>query len=481
MDKKSTHSIDKIKEWEPMREPIYNYVYYNEELEEKIIDTEYVQRLRRIYQLPSARFVYPGGGHSRFLHSQGVMQLAGNFTKKLLATERGINLKRKNCITQAARIVGLLHDVGHGPFSHTFDEAVISESETLRKKRITSHEDISKLIIKKSKIKDTLSDWCLNKLVIDLFSGEEELGYPLRPISRVFRRWLFTADVLDFLARDAYFCGIKEWGIDVERIIHWTKIYKDGLASEERVLPSITGYLLNRFQMFESVYFHRTARAIDCLIRDIFRKVSLPLGLTECVERCADGDFTSFLELDDHSIFGMILKCKPKTADIQEAQRLAKSILTHNIPIRQLDEFAPSYGSPDASILGEFEKKFYVKGELQLRNLLDEVQQQFLSELKSMRIPINNAHVYFDFTNVRYLSDHPLAWTKELPIYNRRTEEISLRPILEDFLAEHAFRPKKIRVYANKPFEEKYGGRIKKAGILFKAVSKLAETNGAVF
>lgn len=477
MSKKCKYSTDEIKNWEPMREPIYNYIYYNEELEKKIIDTEYVQRLRRIYQLPSARFVYPGASHSRFLHSLGTMHLAGEFTEKLLDKEDRINPNEKRRLKQAARIAGLLHDVGHGPFSHTFDEAVISESKTLQTKGIRSHEDISRLIMEKSEIKEILSEWGLDKLVRDLFLGEEELEYPLRSISRVFRGWLFTADVLDFLPRDAYFCGIKEWGVDVERIINWTRIFKDGVASEERVLPSITGYLLNRFQMFECVYFHRTARAIDCLMKDVFRRVSSPLGLIRRVKKCAVGDFADFLKLDEHSIFNMILECKRRTADIQEAQRLTKSILTHNIPIRQLDEFAPPFGShPYVNILGEFEKKYTVQSKL-----LDVVRQRFLSELRSAGIPTDNVHVYPDFTNVKYLSAHPLAWTRELPIYDRRTEKISFRSILTEFLDVHAFSPKKIRIYADKPFEEQYGKRVKKENILLKAVTALAETSGVVF
>lgn len=473
---KKRKRINEIKNWEPIREPIYNYIYYNEELEEKIIDTEYVQRLRRLFQLPSSRFVYPGASHSRFLHSLGTMYLAGEFTGKLLDKEDRIARDQKDYIIEGARITGLLHDTGHGPFSHTFDEAVISESKVLQSKGIGSHEDISKLIMEKTEIRDILSDWGLDKLVIDLFSGGENLKYPLRSISRVFREWLFTADVLDFLRRDAHFCGIKEWGVDVERIIHWAKIYKGGLASEKRVLPSITAYLLNRFQMFESVYFHRTARAIDCLMRDIFRRVSSPLGLIERVEKCTGGDFEAFLELDDHSIFDMILKCETTDKNIQEAQELVKRILTRKIPIRQLgDEFAPPSRSIEASILDELERRYIVRGKL-----LEAVNQRFLSELRSMGITTKNIHMYSDFTDVRYLSDYPLTWVGDLPIYDRRTEKVSLQPIINEFLRDHAFSPKKIRIYADEWFTEKYGERIKEANILPKVLAGLAKTRRPV-
>lgn len=469
--------IAKIKNWEPMREPIYNYIYYNEELEEKIIDTRYVQRLRQLFQLPSSRFVYPGACHSRFLHSLGVMHLAGVLTETLLGKEDTIDRDQKDYIKEGARITGLLHDTGHGPFSHTFDEAIISESKVLQSKGIKSHEDISKLIMEKTEIKDILSDWGLDKLVMDLFSGGEKLEYPLRSISCIFRNWLFTADVLDFLRRDAYFCGIKEWGVDVERIVHWVELYKEGgLASEKRALPSLTAYLLNRFQMFESVYFHRTARAIDCLIRDIFRKVSLPLGLIERVEKCADGDFGAFLELNDNSIFEMILKCKTTNKQIQEAQGLVKSILTRKIPIRQLgDDYAPPSRSIESNILDELERKYTVGDKLR-----EAIKQQFLSRLRSIGIPTKKIHMYCDFTDVRYLSNYPLTWVGDLPIYDRRTKKVSLQPIINEFLRNHAFSPKKIRVYADEWFAEKYGERIKKENILPIVLAELAETRRPV-
>jgi len=466
--------VSLIRLWEPMRDPVYNYIYYNEELEEKIIDTTYIQRLRQLYQLPTARFVYPGANHSRFLHSLGVMELAGKFATSLLQ-EVELDKEEKAILIESARVVGLLHDCGHGPFSHTFDEAVISEEKSLKKKGIRSHEDISRIIIEKSELKDILSSWGLDKIVRDIFIGSEHLHLLEKSISRIFRKWIFTADVLDFLVRDAYFCGIKEWGVDSERIIRWTIPYKGALASEKRLLPSISTFLLSRFHMFEYVYFHRTSRAIDCLVNEILQKASAPLGIIERVEKCAEGDFASFLELTDDSILNMILQHQSSEKEIQEARKLVKCVRTRDIPIRSVDEFSPIYKTTNGLILDTLERKYPKK-----EKLSKEVKKAFLLEVEKKRFD-EPALIYVDYTDFRYLSDYPLSWTGSLPIYDRHTNEVRLKPVVNEFLSQYAVSPKKIRVYTDKKFDEKYGGSIRKHKVLQKVLAQTAETKMPVY
>jgi HD superfamily phosphohydrolase len=463
-----------------MRDPVYNYIYYNEELEEEIIDTVYIQRLRQLYQLPTARFVYPGANHSRFLHSIGVMELAGRMATELL---KDIDMQKEGraVLIESARIVGLLHDCGHGPFSHTFDGAVISEEKSLIKKGIRSHEDISSLIIEKSKIKDILQPWGIDKIVKDLFSAKEELPLREKSVSRIFRRWVFTADVLDFLVRDAYFCGVKEYGVDVERITRWIRPYKGAIACEKRLLPSIFNYLLTRFYMFDNVYFHRTSRAIDCLTSEIFQKAATTLEIVDRVERCSSGDFKGFLELTDYSIFDMILHYdKQKDKRLEEAQNLVKAVLTREIPIRELDAFSPVYGSTEAAILDNLERKYTKRGKLLLREMHQEVRNAFQSKLRKKGYK-DHTPVYVDYTDFRYLSDYPLTFTGELPIYDRRTGKTEMQPVINEFLKQHAVSPKKIRVYTSKNFEKKHGGKIRKRKILVETLGELVETREPVY
>lgn len=476
---KREHPFSKIKLWEPMRDPIYNYIYYNEELEEKIIDTRFIQRLRQLYQLPTARFVYPGASHSRFLHSLGVMELAGRTAKELMR-EIEMDEEEKASLIESARIVGLLHDCGHGPFSHTFDEAIISEQNALIEKGIRSHEDVSRLIIENSEIKDILRPWGLDKIVRDVFMAEEGLPVLGKSISRIFRGWIFTADVLDFLVRDAYFCGVKEYWIDVERITRWVIPFKGALACEKRLLPSIRNYLLTRFYMFENVYFHRTSRAIDCLISEILQKASAHLGLVDRVERCSHGDFEKFLALTDYSILYMILHSEPKKDKmLEKAQELVRLVLTRNIPIRLLDEFTPAYGTHEAAILDALERKYTKKGTLLLREMQEKVKERFLSEVKQKGYG-DDVSVYVDYTDFRYLSDYPLTFTGSLPIFDRRTGKVEMKPVVSEFLRQHAVSPKKIRIYTDKNFEKKYGERIRADKVLLKILAEVAETRAPV-
>lgn len=480
-EKEKKRDVFLLKLWEPMRDPIYNYIYYNEELEEKIIDTIYIQRLRQLYQLPTARFVYPGASHSRFLHSLGVMELAGRMATELLKDEE-IRKEQRAALIESARIVGLLHDCGHGPFSHTFDESIISGEKRLSKKGIQSHEDITSLIIEKSEIKDILQPWGLEKIVKEFFIAEEELPLLEKSISRIFRKWIFTADVLDFLVRDAYFCGVKEYGVDVERITRWIKPYKGAIACEKRLLPSIHNYLLTRFYMFDNVYFHRTSRAIDCLMSGILQKASATLEIVDRVERCSNGEFKGFLDLTDYSILDRVLHYGPqKDKRLEEARKLAKVVLTREIPIRELDVFSPEYGSTEAAILDNIERKYTKKGKLLLKEMHQEIREAFLSKLRKKGYK-DHISMYVDYTDCRYLSDYPLAFTDELPIYDRRTgKKPEMQPVINEFLKQHAVSPKKIRVYTNKNFEKKHGEKIRKRKVLVETLAELAETRWPVY
>ncbi|MCD6359277.1 MAG: HD domain-containing protein [Armatimonadetes bacterium] len=115
-----------------IRDPIYNYIEINPD-EIAIVDHPLLQRLRHIRQLQTTYLTYVGGEHSRFQHSLGVMHLATEFAEHLGGDE---------AIIKATRMLGLLHDLGHGPYSHTFDDAIIQRSDELRKKGIKSHEDL---------------------------------------------------------------------------------------------------------------------------------------------------------------------------------------------------------------------------------------------------------------------------------------------------------------------------------------------------
>jgi len=220
-------------------DPIHRYIQFTvpqkrgEITEKEIIDSSWLQRLRYIYQLQSARWVYPSAEHSRFQHSLGAMHLAGEFAKHLYPSLRqvlGSDCPSAPFIEEYMRITGLLHDAGHGPFGHFFDDNFLEAYHI-------THEDIGQEIIQK-KLGEKIAE--LRGSPSGPFAqGEklnpEDVAYPIKKDGREDPskpRWLrllqplisgiFTFDNMDYVSRDSYMCGVSVGPIDRERLIHYT-------------------------------------------------------------------------------------------------------------------------------------------------------------------------------------------------------------------------------------------------------------------
>lgn len=268
-------------------DPIHRYIQFTvpqskgEVTEKDIIDSAWVQRLRYIYQLQSARWVYPSAEHSRFQHSLGAMHLAGEFAKHLYPSLRrvlGNECPSAHLIEEYLRITGLLHDVGHGPFGHFFDDNFLADFKI-------THEDIGQTIIQEK----------LGELIQQLrrsprgpfASGEElkpeEIAFPIKKNGKEDDRkprWvrllqpltsgIFTFDNLDYVSRDSYMCGVAVGPIDRERLIHYTFFTPRGLTLHKAGNAAFTMFLNARLYLYTNVYYHRTTRAIDLHLREIF-------------------------------------------------------------------------------------------------------------------------------------------------------------------------------------------------------------------
>jgi HD superfamily phosphohydrolase len=269
--------------------------------EEDILDSAWLQRLRRISQLQGARWVFPTAEHSRFTHGLGVMHEAGLWGRSLYPTLRttlgplGEVVPSEGLVVETLRIAGLLHDVGHGPFAHFFDEHVLSgfpapvDARRPDGKRL-SHEDLSQLIIERE----------LGALIAGLRRAPGAIperdafatGESIDPAWVSFLvskpalsdgsmpqwvRWLqpllsgvFTVDNLDFVRRDAYMTGVSVGQIDVERLRHYSFITARGLTLFEPGLSALEATLGGRLFMYQNVYFHRTVRAFDLDLAEAF-------------------------------------------------------------------------------------------------------------------------------------------------------------------------------------------------------------------
>lgn len=272
-------------------DPIHEYITFtvpystpdpSERTEKDLIDSPWLQRLRYIYQLQSARWVYPSAEHSRFQHSLGVMHVAGRFGRHLYPSLAKVvpDLPSINFIEELLRVTALLHDIGHGPFCHFFDANVLEEFEL-------THEHLGQVIIREH----------LGKIIRKIrrsphgaFNPGEQLDPdylaflilkdPEKDAAR-FPKWLaflqpviggiYTADNLDYVLRDSYMCGVAVGPVDLTRLIHYTLITPKGLTIHRNGLPALQMFLNARLYLYSNVYYHRTTRAIDIHLREIFR------------------------------------------------------------------------------------------------------------------------------------------------------------------------------------------------------------------
>ncbi|MFH1415852.1 MAG: HD domain-containing protein [Elusimicrobiota bacterium] len=263
-----------------VRDVIHNYIYFTvpsktgEISERELIDSEWVQRLRQIFQLQSAWLIYPNAIHLRFQHSLGVMHLAGEMAYQFYPLFKEAfpeeSIPERNYVEEVFRLAGLLHDIGHGPFGHLLDDVY-----TIPKYGKT-HEDISSAIIL-----NELAD-----LIIRIrrsphgtfhapISAKQVAKFIKMPGNfKKFSLWeqvfskimlgIYSADAMDFLLRDQYFCGTSEFGkINYRNLIDNTIITGGGMTLKKNALPAFRTFLQTRFNMFRHVYLYERNELYD--------------------------------------------------------------------------------------------------------------------------------------------------------------------------------------------------------------------------
>lgn len=282
--------------WGEIQDPVYGYIYITEP-EKIIIDSYPVQRLHRLRQLAGAEYVYPAANHTRFEHSLGVMYLAGlscensNIAEYLTKDE-----------LQTVRFAALLHDVGHGPFSHIYEHLLVKLNKT--------HEDLTRWLIEKSELRDKLQKVgqdpeAIGKLAVG------ELSEPGKNFIDQIIQSAFDVDKLDFIVRDTYHTGAKYGYVDVFRLIHALDILEGNLAVDLGALSALESLILARVESFKSIYFHRVARAAQIMIATAMENAKDELGLI---------DFKTpeeYLALNDYTVWAM-LKESEKSRKIME-------------------------------------------------------------------------------------------------------------------------------------------------------------------
>jgi len=288
-------------------DPIHDFVrVYDNEL--KIIDTPIFQRLRRIRQLSGAHLIYPGAQHTRFEHSLGVMHIASMAGQAL--AEKGIVSFDD---IQNLRLAGLLHDIGHGPFSHLFEEI-------FEEKRKISHEDLGRDIILKTEIGDIISKNGFDKkLVTKLAFGDSKLQFMNEVISGA-----LSADIMDYLLRDGYFTGAEHAKIDHHRLTHSLDVYKNKLALDKSSLVNFETMMISRYQMFKAVYFHKTVRAGEVMLLEAMDLAEGELGLSSM-------NLDEYLQLSDDVILAKLLNLPEHNSKLKASKKIATDYLNRNL------------------------------------------------------------------------------------------------------------------------------------------------------
>ena len=270
-------------------DPIHGYIPFTspvglpdtEVSERQIVDHPWVQRLRQIHQLQTAWWVFPSAEHTRFQHVLGAMHLASRAIARLYESLREVcpGVPSRGYVECLVRMAALLHDVGHGPFGHFFDQHFLADYGL-------THETLGAHIIRQelggllrhvrrnpnTRLEDheTLDPEHIVVLITRPQEGARHEPPRWLALLRSLFSGLYTVDNMDFVLRDAYMSGYSTRAFDLDRLLHYSTFTDRGLTIHERGLSALVRFITVRAELFRAIYFHRTVRAIDLALQELF-------------------------------------------------------------------------------------------------------------------------------------------------------------------------------------------------------------------
>lgn len=242
--------MDKSTRYKIFNDPIHGFITVPKGIILKLIDHPYVQRLRRIRQLGLGYLVFPAAEHSRFSHAIGALELGQRVLNNLREKDTTISAKE----FEGTLIALLLHDVGHGPLSHTLEHSLIKNF---------NHEMMSLSIMKEL---NKQFDGALDT-AIEIFTNQ----YPKKFLHQLVSSQL-DLDRLDYLRRDSFFTGVSEGTVGINRILKTMRVFNGNIVIEKKGIYAIENYIIARRLMYMQVYLHKTVLSADALIRRIFKR-----------------------------------------------------------------------------------------------------------------------------------------------------------------------------------------------------------------
>jgi HD superfamily phosphohydrolase len=245
-----------------LRDPIHEYIHVDLQLIWDLINSREVQRLRRIHQLGVSMMVYHTAEHSRFSHSLGVYEI----TRRMIDEVSGLKDQLSDFEQVALLCAALLHDVGHGPFSHAFENVSHVHHETLSIQLITQPSHINSILVE--------ADSSLPQVIADILSHQYKKSLVSQIISGP-----IDADRMDYLLRDAYFTGTSYGQFDIERILRTLRVEGERLVVKESGVHAIEDYIMARYHMYWQVYYHPVSRSTEVMISSLFQRMK------DCIEQ----------------------------------------------------------------------------------------------------------------------------------------------------------------------------------------------------
>ena len=239
------------------RDPVHNYIHVEDELIYDLINSKEFQRLRRIKQLGSSSFTFHGAEHSRFSHCLGVYYLARRVTNIFDKKYSDIWNSNESLLTMTA---ALLHDIGHGAYSHTFERLFDTNHETITQQIILSPETEINTILRRvspdfpDKVASVINHTYSNKQVEQLISSQIDV------------------DRMDYLLRDSYFTGASYGEFDLTRVLRVIRPIENGIAFSRDGMHAVEDYIISRYQMYMQVYFHPASRAMEVLLQNLLKR-----------------------------------------------------------------------------------------------------------------------------------------------------------------------------------------------------------------
>ena len=252
----SSYVTRKLAEEKVFKDPIHKYVHVKDQLIWDLIKTKEFQRLRRIKQLGTLYLAFHTAEHSRFGHSLGVYEIVRRMIDESFVGREAWNNKDRPLALCAA----LLHDLGHGPFSHSFEKIFNTDHEAFTQEIITGNTEVNEVLSRVSEtfpqeVANVINKTHKNKLVISMISSQ------------------IDADRMDYLQRDAYFTGVSYGTFDMERILRLMRPSKDEVLIKESGMHAVENFIMSRYQMYWQIYFHPVSRGGEVLLNNCLKRV----------------------------------------------------------------------------------------------------------------------------------------------------------------------------------------------------------------